>query len=131
MRNCIYRFLKSSGNQWRAHGNHGRRLCSLTGTILADRPPLAVKKVRYYGEPIGIVVAETEQIAKRAAELVLAEFLPLPVVQSASSALLPDAPLIHEDWGATEPTEMYIPPTINIGNYVKPEKAIWKQVGGK
>ena len=34
------------------------------GPILADRPPLAFGKVRYFGEPIAIVVAEHEHQAK-------------------------------------------------------------------
>lgn len=29
----------------------------LTGSVIEDRPPLAVGKVRYYGEPVAIVVA--------------------------------------------------------------------------
>jgi CO/xanthine dehydrogenase Mo-binding subunit len=40
------------------------------GPILADRPPLAFEKVRYYGEPIAIIVADHEHQAKRAASLV-------------------------------------------------------------
>ena len=38
------------------------------GPILADRPPLAFEKVRYYGEPIAIVVADQEYQAKQAAQ---------------------------------------------------------------
>ncbi|NHN32797.1 xanthine dehydrogenase family protein molybdopterin-binding subunit [Paenibacillus agricola] len=95
----------------------------LTGGILADRPPLAIKKVRYFGEPIAIVVAETEQIAKRAAELIRAEFVQLPVVHSPSSALQPDAPLIHEDLGSYQTFgDVYPVPHTNIGNHVKIRK---------
>lgn len=95
----------------------------LTGSILADRPPLAVKKVRYYGEPIAVVVATTEQIAKQAATLIRAEFVQLPVVQSPSSALLLDAPLIHENLGSYQKSgDVYPVAHTNISNHVKIRK---------
>ncbi|SFI36588.1 Aldehyde oxidase and xanthine dehydrogenase, a/b hammerhead domain [Paenibacillus sp. UNC496MF] len=72
----------------------------LTGNFLADRPPIAFGKVRYFGEPVAVVVAETERLAKHAASLIRLELEPLPVVQSPSEALKPDARLIHEDLGA-------------------------------
>jgi CO/xanthine dehydrogenase Mo-binding subunit len=95
----------------------------LTGTVLADRPVLAVKKVRYFGEPIAVVVAESEQVAKRAAELVRAEFVQLPAVHSPSSALQPNAPLIHEDLGSYQTHgDVHPVPHTNIGNHVKIRK---------
>src|SRR5699024_2403702 len=39
------------------------------GPMLADRPPIAYQKVRYYGEPIAVVVADSEYQAKYAASL--------------------------------------------------------------
>ncbi len=95
----------------------------LTGSVLADRPPLAYKRVRYYSEPIAVVVAESEHIAKRASRLIRAEFEPLPVVNSPSSALRPDAPLIHEDLGSYKIYgDVYPVPRTNIGNHVKIRK---------
>ncbi|SDN96220.1 Aldehyde oxidase and xanthine dehydrogenase, a/b hammerhead domain [Paenibacillus sp. yr247] len=86
-------------------------------------PPLAVKKVRYFGETIAVVVAETEQIAKRAAELIRAEFVQLPVVHSPSAALQPEAPLIHKDLGSYQRYgPVYPVPDTNIGNHVKIRK---------
>ena len=43
---------------------------------------LAVGKVRYVGEPVVAVVAETRELARDAAELVEVEYDPLPVVVS-------------------------------------------------
>jgi CO/xanthine dehydrogenase Mo-binding subunit len=101
----------------------GDKFPVLTGTTLADRPPLAVEKVRYFGEPFAIVVAETELLAKHAAELVLAKFEPLPVVTSPSAALLPEAPLIHKNLGSYKTYgEVYPVPKTNIGNHVKIRK---------
>lgn len=95
----------------------------LTGSVLADRPPLAYRKVRYYGEPIAVVVAETEQVAKRAAGRIRAAFEPLAVVLSPDAALRPDAPLIHEDLASYRTYgEVYPVPRTNIGNFIKIRK---------
>src|SRR5579875_1978968 len=58
------------------------------GPLLADRTPLAVDKVRYFGEPVAIVVADSEYQAKRAAEKVKIDYKPLPVVNSPSQAFM-------------------------------------------
>lgn len=67
------------------------------GPILADRPPLAFDKVRYYGEPIAIIVATHEYQAKEAAKKIVVEYEPLPVVNSVQQAFQSDAPLVHEN----------------------------------
>ena len=56
------------------------------GPILADRPPLALGKVRYYGEPVAIVVADHEHQAKLATKKVKVEYELLPVVNSVKQA---------------------------------------------
>ncbi|WIV12405.1 xanthine dehydrogenase family protein molybdopterin-binding subunit [Proteiniborus sp. MB09-C3] len=68
----------------------------LFGTIINDRPPIAKDKVRYYGEPVAVVVADSEQTAQHAASMIEIEYEPLPVVNSVSEAIKEDAPLIHE-----------------------------------
>lgn len=67
------------------------------GPLLADRPPIAYKKVRYYGEPIAVVVADHEYQAKFAASLIKVEYSPLPVILSPREAIKKDAPLLHEN----------------------------------
>jgi carbon-monoxide dehydrogenase large subunit len=59
--------------------------------------PLATGRVRYVGEPIAMVVAETSKLAKDAAELVFADIDPLPAVTTAGEAAAEGAPLVHED----------------------------------
>ncbi|MBI5441723.1 MAG: xanthine dehydrogenase family protein molybdopterin-binding subunit [Deltaproteobacteria bacterium] len=61
--------------------------------------PLAVDKVRFFGEPIAAVVAETRDQALRAAERVEAEYEVLPAVTSARQALETGSPLLYEEWG--------------------------------
>lgn len=61
---------------------------------------LAQTKVRYVGEPIAIVVAETLSQAIDAAEAVSVEISELPAVVSANSAMQSDAALLHEAFGS-------------------------------
>jgi carbon-monoxide dehydrogenase large subunit len=66
----------------------------------APRPPqrpLATDRVRYVGEPIAMVVAETNKQAKDAAESIFVDIDPLPAVTTAGAAAAPDAPLLHAD----------------------------------
>lgn len=59
--------------------------------------PLATDRVRYVGEPIAMVVADTSKLAKDAAEAIFVDIDPLPAVTTASAAAAPDAPVLHED----------------------------------
>jgi CO/xanthine dehydrogenase Mo-binding subunit len=61
---------------------------------------LAVGKVRYVGEPVVAVVAETRELARDASELVEVEFEPLPAVVDARRAQDGDAPILHDDAGS-------------------------------
>ncbi len=58
---------------------------------------LAREKVRFVGDPVACVVAETAKQAKDAAEAVLVELDPLPAVISVRQADAPGAPLVHDD----------------------------------
>ena len=59
-------------------------------------PALTSDKVRYVGDPLAIVVAETAVQAKDAAEQVFVDIDPLPAVTSARAAAAPGAPQLHE-----------------------------------
>ncbi|MEW5420544.1 xanthine dehydrogenase family protein molybdopterin-binding subunit [Amorphus sp. 3PC139-8] len=60
-------------------------------------PPLAVDKVRHVGDPVAVVIAETPEMARAAADLVAVDYEPLTPVVSMIEALKPSAPLVHED----------------------------------
>jgi carbon-monoxide dehydrogenase large subunit len=60
------------------------------------QPLLAEDKVRYVGEPIAMVVAETKNLALDAAERVVIDYEPLPAITRARDAVAPDAPLLSE-----------------------------------
>lgn len=73
----------------------GKDFSGLCGVVLEDRPPLAREKVRYFGEPVALVVANSDAEATRAASLVKVVYEPLPIVNSVAAALAKNAPLIH------------------------------------
>jgi aerobic carbon-monoxide dehydrogenase large subunit len=61
--------------------------------------PLARGKVRYVGEAVVGIVAESRYHAEDALELVTIDYEPLPVVIDAEQAVRPGAPLLHEEAG--------------------------------
>lgn len=67
------------------------------GLIIADWPVMVAEKeeIRYLGDVLAGVVAETEEIARTAAQLIQIEYQPQPPVTSVEEALLPDAPQIY------------------------------------
>ncbi|MEY4124482.1 MAG: Carbon monoxide dehydrogenase large chain, partial [Pseudomonadota bacterium] len=60
------------------------------------RYPLATDTVRFVGEPIAAVVADTEENARNAAEAIQIEFDPLQSASTLADALAPNAPLFTE-----------------------------------
>ncbi len=58
---------------------------------------LATGKVRYVGEPVAFVVAETVQQAKDAAEAVMLDIDSLPTVLTAEEAVKPGAPQLYDE----------------------------------
>jgi CO/xanthine dehydrogenase Mo-binding subunit len=55
--------------------------------------PLARTEVVFAGQPVALVVAESEAVAEDGAELVVVEYEPLPAVIDLEQAIAPDAPL--------------------------------------
>jgi 4-hydroxybenzoyl-CoA reductase subunit alpha len=61
-----------------------------------DETALAVEKVRYVGDNVACVVAETEAVAEKALELIDVEYEPLPAWFDPEESMKADADLIHE-----------------------------------
>ena len=59
--------------------------------------PLPVDTVRFCGEAVGLVVAETAAVAADAGELVEVDYEPLPAVTNARAAMAEDAPRLWPD----------------------------------
>ena len=75
----------------------GDMLPYMFGSMIADQPFLAKDRVRYNGEPIALVIAESELEAQMAADAIEASYEDLPAVFDVFEALKDDAPLVHED----------------------------------
>jgi CO/xanthine dehydrogenase Mo-binding subunit len=73
------------------------RDCAPYGCQIKDQTVLAVDRVRHVGDPVAAVAAPTLREADDAVHLVDVDYDELPAVFDAPSALLPDAPLLHED----------------------------------
>jgi len=64
-----------------------------------DYHALSGSVVRFVGEPVAAVVAESRALADDAVALVEVEYAPLSAVTAASAALAPDAPVLHPEFG--------------------------------
>jgi 2-furoyl-CoA dehydrogenase large subunit len=62
--------------------------------------PIAIDKVRFVGEPVAVVVADSRYIAEDAADLIEVEYEPLPAVMDIEEAARSDAVLVHEALGS-------------------------------
>jgi len=67
------------------------------GTRVPQRYPLASDRVRYVGDPVAAVVAETRAQAEDAAGLVAVHYEPLPPVVDPLAAPAPGAPALYEE----------------------------------
>jgi len=87
------------GDFWR----HGPPLVpaphSVEGVVFHSRTqvPLAKDKVRYVGEAVAVVFAESRYIAEDALEDIMVDYEPLEPAVDLARALEPDAPLVHGD----------------------------------
>lgn len=66
------------------------------GIVVQDQPVLCFNKVRYLGDAIALVAAETKEIAEKALELIEVEYEPLPVVDDPLKAIEESSPKVHE-----------------------------------
>jgi aerobic carbon-monoxide dehydrogenase large subunit len=72
-------------------GKNGQQL------LKPHHPVLASGRVRYAGEPVAMIVADTEAIAEDARELIDVEYRDLPAVTMFDAAVKPGAPQLHAD----------------------------------
>ena len=77
------------------------------------RSPLAAGKVRFVGEAVAVVVAETLAQATDAAELVEVDYEPLPASSDAETALAPGAAAIFDERPNNVATEITDPPGVD------------------
>ena len=93
----------------------GRDFPHTFGGAIKDQPFLAVDRVRFVGEPVVAVAAETELAAQEAVEKVRVQYEELPAVFDPRKALEKDAPLLHPQLGEYSRTKIYeVVPGTNI-----------------
>ncbi len=68
------------------------------GIAVADHPLFAIDTIRYNGEPVAAVAAETLEQARAAADAILLELEPLPANLTMAESLASGAREIHPDW---------------------------------
>jgi len=68
------------------------------GAKIKDQGVVAVDRVRYVGEPIVAIAAESEEAAEEAAMLLEVEYEELPAVFDEQEAVQPGAPVLHEEY---------------------------------
>jgi CO/xanthine dehydrogenase Mo-binding subunit len=66
------------------------------GPQFVDRPVIAVDEVKYHGDPVAAVAADTKDAAEEAAALVEVDYEELPAVFTIAQALDPAAPLVQD-----------------------------------
>jgi CO/xanthine dehydrogenase Mo-binding subunit len=66
------------------------------GPMVRDQAIVAIDRVRFEGEPVAAVAAESEQIAEAALDLIEVEYEPLPHVLDVLEAYREDAPRVHD-----------------------------------
>jgi len=81
-------YLPSDGNRKRRDGSPA---------FTTPRPVLARERVRHVGDPVALVVAETQEQAADAAELVAVDYEPLPAVAATAEAMGPGAPVVWDE----------------------------------
>lgn len=80
---------------------------------MGRRGPLAEGKVRFYGDPVAVVVADDRYTARDARDLIEIDYEPLPAVVDMEKAIEEGAPLLYEEYGTNVPFAIH-PPTEEI-----------------
>ena len=89
---------------YRAEEGHDLGLAPFQGFVMmpaeVNRPIFAKDRVRFVGDIVAAVVAETREAAADAADAIVVDYDPLPAVTTAAAALAPDAPILFPDHGS-------------------------------
>ena len=87
-------------------------LSHLAGLRSAPQMPLADDVARWQGEPLAMIVATSRALAEDAVALVTVEYEELPAACDMETALDPDAPVIHQEFGSNLAWER----TVDVGD---------------
>ncbi len=106
----------------------GQDFPGYTGLYLKDRRIFALDRVRYVGDAVAAVAADTPEIAQQALDLIEVEYEPLPGVFDPEYGASPEAPLVHPDLANYEAVPFIFPQAgTNISNWFKVRKGDMEQ----
>ena len=80
---------------------------------MGNRGALAEGKVRFYGDPVAVVIAEDRYAARDGRDLIEVDYEPLPAAIDLEKAMQPDAPILYEEFDTNVAFGMH-PPTDEI-----------------
>lgn len=115
----------------------GRDFPLHTGIYLKDQTVFATDRVRFVGDPVAAVAAETPELAAEAAAHVHVEYEPLPPIFDVEEGFADGAPLVHPELGSYEVVPWIRPKAgtnvcnhlkIRKGDYAAALKGSWKVV---
>ncbi|MDD3515010.1 MAG: molybdopterin-dependent oxidoreductase, partial [Synergistaceae bacterium] len=90
------------------------------GLYLMDRTPMAIGKVRYMGEPVALVIAESEEAAEEGMLKVTAKYRELPPIFDPVKAATDNSVLVHPELETYDHVDFITPfPGTNIGNWFR------------
>jgi carbon-monoxide dehydrogenase large subunit len=96
---------------------HPRQRRDGAPAFISPQPLLARERVRYIGDPVALIVADTIAQAKDAAELIEVDYESLPAVTSVADAVVPGAPAV---WDACRDNQAFVH---ELGNRTAVERA--------
>lgn len=75
------------------------------GLLVRDQPIFCDEEVRYVGDCLALVVAETIEAAQAGLDAIELDLIPLPVIRTPEEGLSPDAPVLHPYLHEQNPSE--------------------------
>src|SRR3954453_22352770 len=82
---------------------------AMLGEELAVPPPLAITDVRYVGDPVAVVIAETRYLAEDACELIEGDYDPQTAVVDYTRAAADTENVVHAGWGLESNAMVQVP----------------------
>jgi CO/xanthine dehydrogenase Mo-binding subunit len=101
----------------------GQDFPGYTGLYLRDRQIFALERVRFVGEPVAAVAADSEELAAQALDLIEVEYEEIPGVFDPEHGVTTEAPLVHPELGSYDCAPFIFPQAgTNISNWFRVRK---------
>src|SRR5438874_888863 len=79
--------------------------------VMVIRKPLAEGKVRFFGDPVAVVIADDRYTARDARDLIEVDYEPLPAAIDVEKAMQPGAPLLYDQFDTNVALHLSLPDT--------------------